>query len=740
MTKQRKTYLALIFLPIVDWHVLAMCNAFAVFITSDAPKMENVMIPLLLLINFIGIIYMVLHIILLHRYKIVFKPDFKPESFTETHFNAMRKHTIVLYAFVMAMFTLAPVLYVSMQAARGLLDSVDFGNSAVSTFSSTSLGVVCGNLIFLHIRSRLADLGKSLGFESHKLRLRYRIVLPLLNLVIFIIVISLVFSFTAFRFYNMPASMTGKLQGSLARVEQLNAEFYKSFGKESVPGERERFLLERITKDSVVNEGFYFITTKEGKILKSNFTGLVNKTPLKDGSVKEDWQETMHFNDAFERLLSGEQGYIGLFFRKLVYYTYYYNIEGTNLYILSGVSSVEIWEESNWIVYATTILGWVFLVAMTFFALRVTTKKFNPLLTVSTMLRSLSRGEVYHEFGEDYEAGDEMTIMIDNLKRVFTALMAIGNSMKNAVEDLIRISDTVETGRSSIAGDSQTTASSIVEVSAAIEEITSSIDNISKSFNIQFDKTKNVHTSIEKFSTSMQEVREKTDRADDSAQAAYKSVMEVEKDIKDTVGIIKTIGESTRNITDTISVIKEISDQINLLALNASIEAARAGDAGRGFAVVADEVGKLADKTSAETKEIETRILESNTLIESGVSNILHISESVQKMNESVKQSTEIIEDISRLSQVFAEEAENVFRDVNDLNEISEQNFTATQEQLTATEEVSKSVGHMNEAIQQTMEEVARFEEVVKKLSDYAIKIARISSNIKTVEEKQESI
>jgi methyl-accepting chemotaxis protein len=142
--------------------------------------------------------------------------------------------------------------------------------------------------------------------------------------------------------------------------------------------------------------------------------------------------------------------------------------------------------------------------------------------------------------------------------------------------------------------------------------------------------------------------------------------------------IIRELGASSQKISEIVNVIKEIADQTNLLALNAAIEAARAGEQGRGFAVVADEVRKLAERTAKSTQEITSMITE----IQNGASN------AVASMEEGTLRVTDGVEKARRAGSSMAQIKEGTEQVVSTVADIT----AALREQSTAVGSVAKEV------------------------------------------------
>lgn len=184
---------------------------------------------------------------------------------------------------------------------------------------------------------------------------------------------------------------------------------------------------------------------------------------------------------------------------------------------------------------------------------------------------------------------------------------------------------------------------------------------------------------------------------------AITSVSEKATILKDNMG---RLGDHTESIGAIIGVINDIADQTNLLALNAAIEAARAGEAGRGFAVVADEVRKLAEKTMAATKDVAEAIEAIQTVARQNMESMDSASTAVHEANHLAGQSGEALSSIVELVQGTTQQVSSI--------------ATAAEQQSASSEEIMTSVNEVSSISSQTADGMRESTEAIKGLTDLA--------------------
>jgi methyl-accepting chemotaxis protein len=296
----------------------------------------------------------------------------------------------------------------------------------------------------------------------------------------------------------------------------------------------------------------------------------------------------------------------------------------------------------------------------------------------------------------DYHSSDEVGEMVvafnkmmDKLQTSFKDIQARINEVKDAV-------DSLSTAAQEVATSSESQSSSTSAMAASVEEMTVSISTVS--------------TSAGEAQAMASHAGEVASEGSSIIESTATEMGFIAKSVTQASQVIQNLGEESQQISSVVQVIKEVADQTNLLALNAAIEAARAGEQGRGFAVVADEVRKLAERTAQSTGDISGMIGKIQVSAKEAVDEMERVVQQVSEGQSLAKQANE------RISAIHGE-SRKVSDAVTEISNALKEQSQASQDIAKNVESIAQMTDENNAAAEETASGAQRLDQLAQDVS-----------------------
>ncbi len=322
--------------------------------------------------------------------------------------------------------------------------------------------------------------------------------------------------------------------------------------------------------------------------------------------------------------------------------------------------------------------------------------------SILTEMEKFADGDLTVEVVPEKE-DDDIAKLFYGFNKSVQNIKGIINNVTQAVQATASASNQISSSTEEMAAGAQEQSAQTTEVAGAVEEMTKTIIETTRNSGQASDAAKNAGNIAKEGGKVVGETIDGMNR-----------IADVVKKSADTVQVL---GKRSDEIGEIVQVIDDIADQTNLLALNAAIEAARAGEQGRGFAVVADEVRKLAERTTKATKEIATMIRQ--------------IQKDTEGAVVSMQQGTEEVEKGKVLAEKAGQSLEQIITGAQDVVDMSTQVAAASEEQSSAAEQISKNIESISSVTQQSAAGVQQIARAAEDLNRLTVNLQELVSRFK---------
>ena len=473
--------------------------------------------------------------------------------------------------------------------------------------------------------------------------------------------------------------------------------------------------IKRVTGVQRLIETFKVGRSGYAYILDSEYITLYHKNP---DNIGKDIREI----PALAPLMEGnESGFFGYSYDGNQIYASYRKSHG--LTYVATIPEADFIDAINEMVVTFVAFFVLSLLGVIIASVLLTRRVFKPFAMMTEHMSAAGNGDLTVRM--QLNTKDELGIlaasfnkMLDDIQNTMKRTKAMSDDVARSTNQIQTIIDDVATGNAEIARSveeiakgASSQAQSSSDSAHAMNGLSEKIDDASGNLEKTIDLTKAVIENSQRSETSLKTLQDNFDNNVSATKVVNESIEELAK--------------KSSTISEIIGTIQDISDQTNLLALNAAIEAARAGEQGKGFAVVADEVRKLAEQSSKSSEQINRIISEIVELVESTTVTIAGTNEAIDKVNSSVQDTQSIFGEINTDIAGVADLIDGLGQQFNQVNKIKEQvlseieNISSVSEETAAgSEEISASVFQQTASIESINTEAKENNSMMTELND----------------------
>lgn len=466
--------------------------------------------------------------------------------------------------------------------------------------------------------------------------------------------------------------------------------------------------------------------------MKSEENGLFSEVALSEGTILDTTVLPDYVVEGLGQIIGTEQPFVAFKSAKnrQSYYIAGDKIPGTEFWFTVTVPEKTLFAAQRGIIHSVIVITAVTAVVVLILSILIGGSIAKPMRETANTLKDISEGSGDLTYRLKLIGKDETTDVGHYFNRFIESLHGIVSNIKTQSDHIDGLSGNLSERVGFIKGDIETITAnvsdlnfqteeqgaSVTETSSTIHQIAKNIESLTNQIEDQSASVTESSAAIQQMVSNINSISNNLEKAGSGFEALLAASTTGRESMQNVIDLVKNVSDQSEQLLETNEIIDAIASQTNLLAMNAAIEAAHAGDAGKGFSVVSDEIRKLAESSSEQSKLIEGELKKVVTTITTIVQASAQADDAFEAVTGQIRQANGLIQEI-RMS-------------MKEQNEGSRQVLEALEEIQNITVQIRDGSLEMNQGAAMILKEMARLEEISLKVQRSTRDIARSSDAI----------